>query len=84
MLSNIYWMLTKFLLYKIDYKNMDKYMESCQIFQDKFGESVLKDAINILDKNLKREIDDPDDEYEKITLSLSIVNFIKACSAENA
>jgi hypothetical protein len=58
--------------------------ESRKTFQDKFGEQTVNDALNILQRNLERVVEHEDDDREKYTLSLSILNFLKASSHEDA
>lgn len=58
--------------------------ECRKIFQDKFGEQTVNDALNILQRNLERVVEHEDDDREKYTLSLSILNFLKASSHEDA
>lgn len=38
-------------------------------------------ALNILKKNMQRIIDDPDEEEEKYTLSITLLHFLKWISA---
>ena len=74
-LSNVFWILTKFVQ-----KPPDKLEEAPYIFQYKFGEISVFSALDILKRNLFRVSDVAEEEEEKITLSLSILNFLKAAS----
>jgi hypothetical protein len=55
-------------------------MESSKIFQKKFGEFATSQALNILSRNLLRVVDQDEEDYEKYTLSLSILNFLKSAT----
>lgn len=73
-LSVIYWICTKLVAGDPETE------ESTNIFQSKFGEKTIKEAMIILSRNLEREIELEDEDYEKYALSLSILNFLKAAS----
>lgn len=74
-LSTIYWILTKFVLG--DAEN-PKENNVNKIFQTKFGEQCINEALSILSRNLLRVSDMPEEDVEKNALSMSILNFIKA------
>ena len=44
----------------------------------------MNDALNILQRNLERVVEHQDDDEEKYTLSLSILNFLKASTHDDA
>lgn len=77
-LSTIYWICTKFVVKPLQEPDIDHH--SSDIFMMKFGEKSIKDAINILHRNLIRDVQLMEDDEEKYTLSVSILNFIKASS----
>jgi hypothetical protein len=68
-LSYIYWILTKLVA---DSKS--------QTFSKLFGVKAVDQAVLILKKNMEREVDDSNEEEEKYTLSISLVNFLKHCT----
>ncbi len=72
-LSKIFWIITKM--------TRDKDNDSGKSFRAKFGEKAISEALEILIRNLSRQVDDEDEGFEKLALSLSIVHFLKACSA---
>lgn len=73
-LSTVYW-----ICYKL--ANGDpEVLESSKIFQMKFGDNTMSEALSILMRNSVRVSDLEDDDKEKYVLSLSILNFIKASS----
>ena len=76
-LSSIYWICTRFALY-----NYDDAPPGVRQFQTKFGERVVSDALDILRRNLEHAVSDEDvsDDSQKYTLSIAIVNFLKACT----
>jgi hypothetical protein len=45
--------------------------------------SVINQALSILRKNHQRQVDDEEEEWEKYTLSLSILNFLKFVSKDS-
>lgn len=55
-------------------------LESSNIFQNKFGDMATTEALQILQRNLLRDVDDDDEDIEKYTLSLSILNFLKSAT----
>jgi hypothetical protein len=55
-------------------------LDSSKIFQIKFGENTMNEALSILQRNLIRISDSEDEDKEKYALSLSILNFVKASS----
>ena len=71
-LSTIYWICGKLVL------GDPEELDSSKIFQTKFGEKTVNEALAILSRNLIRTSDLDDEDYEKYALSLSILNFIKA------
>lgn len=73
-LSYIYWILTKFV--------GDRDQDAGKIFRSKFGIPAINQGITIFKKNQLREVDDSDEELEKYTLSLSILNFLKFISLD--
>ena len=75
-LSTIYWVFAKFAL------GNGEEIESCEMFQEKFGERTINEALYILKKNLLRVVDDEDEDQEKVSLSVSILNFIKCASRQ--
>lgn len=74
-LSKIFWILTKMV------KDTDS-LASKQ-FKSKNALVTINDALSILKRNQFREVDDEEEEHEKYTLSLSILNFLKHCSLES-
>lgn len=74
-LSTIYWICTKFVNGDIENKEDSPY-----IFQNKFGEKTISEAINIMERNQIRIVEVEDEDVEKYGLSLSILNFMKASS----
>jgi len=60
-----------------------KAQETTNIFKNKFSYTAITLAINIMMKNQERQMDDVDEEEEKYTLALSILNFLKHVSKEN-
>ena len=74
-LSTIYWICTKFVC-----GDTEALEGSPRIFQQKFGEKTVNEAVNILSRNLIRVVEIDEEDSEKYTLSLSILNFLKASS----
>jgi hypothetical protein len=74
-LSYIFWILTKLV--------NDRDSEAGRTFRSKFGMSVINQALSILRKNHQRQVDDEVEEWEKYTLSLSILNFLKFVSKDS-
>ena len=64
-------------------ENSAKAFETTNLFKTKFSYTAINLAINILSKNQLRVVDDLEEETEKYTLSLSIVNFLKHVSKES-
>jgi len=60
-----------------------KAIETTNLFKTKFSYAAINLAINILSKNQLRVVEDLEEETEKFTLSLSIVNFLKHVSKES-
>ena len=75
-LSTIYWICTKFVCGDTEGEEGS----SARIFQEKFGEKTVNEAVNILQRNLIRIVEVEEEDVEKYTLSLSILNFLKASS----
>jgi hypothetical protein len=73
-LSTVYW-----ICYKLSVGDPEE-VDSSKIFQMKFGENTINEALTILQRNLIRVSDQEDEDREKYALSLSILNFIKASS----
>lgn len=73
-LSTVYW-----ICYKLSVGDPEE-IDSSKIFQMKFGENTINEALTILQRNLIRISDQEDEDREKYALSLSILNFIKASS----
>jgi hypothetical protein len=73
-LSTVYW-----IFYKLSTGDPEK-LDSSKIFQIKFGENTMNEALSILQRNLIRISDSEDEDKEKYALSLSILNFVKASS----
>ena len=71
-LSKIFWILTKL--------TKDKESDSGKNFRLKYGEKGIKEALDILIRNLQRQVDDPAEEQEKLALSLSLIHFLKFTS----
>ena len=74
-LSYIFWILTKLV--------NDRDSEAGRTFRSKFGIAVINQALTILRKNHQRQVDDEEEEREKYTLSLSILNFLKFVSKDS-
>ena len=70
----IFWIFCKLVIGDIDV------MEGCQVFQVKFGEKMLGEALNILQKNSSRVVEEDAEDMEKYALSISILCFIKNAS----
>ena len=60
-----------------------KALETTTLFKTKFSFTAISHAINIMTKNQERAVDDIEEEKEKYTLALSILNFLKHVSKEN-
>ena len=60
----------------------NKAIETSKLFKSKFSYTAISLAIMILIKNQQRNIDDFEEEKEKITLSLAIINFLKHVSKD--
>lgn len=52
------------------------------IFIERYSQQTINDGLQILQDNLKRETTNEVESIEKFTLSLSIVNYLKACSVQ--
>lgn len=63
--------------------NSAKTIETTTLFKTKFSYTAISLATNILEKNQERQVDDAEEEGEKYTLSLSILNFLKHVSKES-
>ena len=63
--------------------NSQKTSDTTTLFKTKFSYTAISLAINILQKNQERMVDDVEEEAEKYTLSLSILNFLKHVSKES-
>lgn len=72
-LSKIFWILCKLI------KDNDEY--DGKKFRIKFSERAINEAMRILINNQMRELDDPDEEQEKLILNLSCLHFLKCASA---
>ena len=73
-LSYIFWILTKMIL--------DRSSNAGRVFRSKFGMSAINQSLKIMLKNQLREVEDDDEEIEKYTLALSILNFLKVASKD--
>lgn len=49
-------------------------------FRLKYGERAITEALDILIRNLSRDVDDDDEEKEKLQLSISSIHFLKFAS----
>ena len=76
-LSTIYWITTKMVLKENMEDDDPATVACCKLFISKFGARALEVGMKNLERNLQRDEEDDDEKY---LLSLSIVNFIKACS----
>ncbi len=76
-LAKLFWILTKL--------TKEEEEDSGKTFRLKFGEKAIKEACDILERNLKRQIEhgEEDEELEKLSLSLSCLHFLKF-SSENS
>jgi hypothetical protein len=72
-LSTVYWICGRLVVGDPDVLN------SSRIFQSKFGEKTISEALAILQRNLIRVVD-PSEDDEKYALSLSILNFLKGAT----
>lgn len=84
-LSTIYWILTKFVLPKDEDEedeadSSDGGEDITEVFKKQFGQKVIDDAIELLNRNLKRINETEEEDEEKYCLSISVLNFIKTCS----
>lgn len=70
-LAKIFWILTKL--------TKEKEENSGKEFRFKYGEKAIRDAMEILIKNLQRQVAN-DEEMEKLALSLSCLHFLKFAS----
>jgi hypothetical protein len=70
-LAKIFWILTKLTKEKED---------SGKNFRIKFGEKAITEALDILIRNQKRDVEDETEESEKLALSISIIHFLKFTS----
>ena len=71
-LSYIFWIITNLV--------KDQETTSGHLFRTKFCSEAIEIALNVLQKNQLRVVDDEDEEIEKYTLSVSILNFLKYVS----
>jgi hypothetical protein len=51
----------------------EKEADSGKTFRMKYGEKAINEALDILTRNLQRNIDDEEEEMEKLALSLSVL-----------
>ena len=72
-LSTVYWICGRLVVGDPDE------LDSSRIFQSKFGEKTISEALAILQRNLIRVVD-PSEDDEKYALSLSILNFLKGAT----
>lgn len=73
-LSTIIWILTKLV--------KDKKEMAADAFKTKFCKDAIDEAMKILLKNSERRVLDPEEEQQKIILSISIVNFFHFVSQD--
>ena len=66
-----------------DNSNNIKTSETTTLFKTKFSFTAISLAIAIMTKNQEREVDCAEEEFEKSTLALSILNFLKHVSKES-
>jgi hypothetical protein len=52
-------------------------------FQSKYAEKIIFSSLDILKRNLERLLDEDEEDLEKYTLSISIINFLKAASGDD-
>ena len=71
-LSTVYW-----ICFKMVNDDSKDDQSAAIIFQRKFGEQMMNEALSILSRNLTRVSPSPEDDQQKYILSLSILNFIK-------
>lgn len=71
-LAKIFWILMKL--------TKDKESDSGKNFRMKFGEKAISEALDILIRNQMRVVEDPEEEMEKLALSISCVHFLKFTS----
>ena len=57
--------------------------ESVETFKTDFIDQAIQLSIQFLTMNQKREVLDREEEVEKYTLSLAIINFLKYVSKDN-
>ncbi len=74
-LAKIFWIITKLA--------KEKEEESGKNFRIKFGEQAVNEALEILIRNQSRQLDDFDEEQEKMSLSVSCLQFLKFASVNN-
>ena len=77
-ISTVFWILFKFVYFSND----EEIRDICINFQTKYGEIVVQEALSILQRNLERQIHDPEEDQEKYSLSFSVVNFLKISSSK--
>ena len=58
----------------------DTESDASKNFKTKFSLQATNQALQILRRNQERQVDDEEEELEKYTLSLSILNFFKFAS----
>ena len=75
-LSTIFWIFTKMM--------KDNISESSKAIKDEQAKTAIMLALDILTKDMDRKVDDSiDEEQEKYTLALSIINFLQFVSEED-
>ena len=74
MLAKIFWILTKMI------RDKDSDNDAVRNFDVKFGEKAIHETLDILIRNQQRQVEDADEQQEKLELSLSCIMFLKACS----
>lgn len=74
-MAKIFWILTKLTKAKEE--------DSGKNFRIKFGERAITEALDILIRNQRREVDDEQEEKEKLALSISIIHFLKFTSSNH-
>lgn len=72
LIAKIFWIMMKL--------TKDKESDSGNNFRIKFGEKAITEALDILIRNQMRVVEDPEEEMEKLALSISCVHFLKFTS----
>lgn len=57
-ISTVFWILFKFVYFSND----EEIRDICINFQTKYGEIVVQEALSILQRNLERQIHDPEED----------------------